>query len=50
MNRGIARNGARWPSPVSNRGLSSNAQASFCWYEARGAERRTAAATASRLA
>jgi len=49
MNRGIARNGARCPSPVSNPGCSSSAQASFCWYEGRGAERRTAVATASRL-
>ena len=48
--RGIARSGARWPSPVSNEGRSSSAQASFCWYEGRGAERRTAAAITSWLA
>ena len=36
MNRGIARSGARCPSPVSSAGFSSSAHASFCWYEGRG--------------
>ena len=43
----IARSGARCPSPVSSAGFSSSAHASFCWYEGRGAERRTASATVS---
>jgi hypothetical protein len=50
MNRGIARSGARCPSPVSSAGFASSAHASFCWYEGRGAERRTAPATVSRPA
>jgi hypothetical protein len=50
MNRGIARSGARCPSPVSSAGFFSSAHASFCWYEGRGAARRTAPATVSRPA
>jgi hypothetical protein len=45
MNPGIARSGARCAPTVSSAGFSSSAHASFCWYEGRGAERRTASAT-----
>ncbi len=47
MNRRIARNGARWPSPLSSAGWSSRAQASFWRWEGRGVTALTAAATLS---
>ena len=47
MNRGTARSGERCASPVRSAGFTSSAHASFCWYEGRGAERRTASATVS---
>ena len=47
ISRRTAGMGARCPWPVSRSGSASRTQASFCWWEGRGAERRAAAAITS---